>query len=67
MTKIRRLLIANRGEITCRIVATCRAMGIETVTVFAEDDRDCRMPARAILPYCWKAKTFPKPILTSKS
>ena len=38
--KIKRLLIANRGEIVCRIVATCRAMGIETVTVFAGDDRD---------------------------
>lgn len=40
MKKIKRLLIANRGEIACRIVATCRAMGIETVTVFAGDDRD---------------------------
>jgi 3-methylcrotonyl-CoA carboxylase alpha subunit len=40
MKKIKRLLIANRGEITRRIVATCRAMGIETITVFAEDDRD---------------------------
>ena len=40
MKKINRLLIANRGEIACRIVATCRAMGIETVTVFAPDDRD---------------------------
>ncbi len=38
--KIKRLLIANRGEIVCRIVATARAMGIETVTVFAPDDRD---------------------------
>ncbi len=40
MKKIKRLLIANRGEIACRIVATCRAMGIETVTLFAADDRD---------------------------
>ena len=40
MKKIKRLLIANRGEIACRIVATCRAMGIETVTVFADDDRN---------------------------
>jgi 3-methylcrotonyl-CoA carboxylase alpha subunit len=39
---IRRLLIANRGEIVCRIVATCRLMGIETVTVFAPDD--CELP-----------------------
>lgn len=35
---IKRLLIANRGEIACRIVATARAMGIETVTVYAPDD-----------------------------
>jgi 3-methylcrotonyl-CoA carboxylase alpha subunit len=40
MKKIRRLLIANRGEIACRIVATCRALGLETITVFAADDRD---------------------------
>lgn len=37
---IRRLLIANRGEIVCRIIATCRSMGIETVTVYASDDKD---------------------------
>jgi 3-methylcrotonyl-CoA carboxylase alpha subunit len=36
--KIKRLLIANRGEIVRRIVATCRVMGIETVTLFADDD-----------------------------
>lgn len=35
---IKRLLIANRGEIVCRIVSTCKLMGIETVTVFAGDD-----------------------------
>ncbi|MFO0390099.1 MAG: acetyl/propionyl/methylcrotonyl-CoA carboxylase subunit alpha [Alphaproteobacteria bacterium] len=40
MKKIKRLMIANRGEITCRIAATCRAMNIDVVTVFAEDDRD---------------------------
>ncbi len=37
---MKRLLIANRGEIVCRIVATARTMGIEAVTVFASDDRD---------------------------
>jgi acetyl/propionyl-CoA carboxylase alpha subunit len=35
---IKRLLIANRGEIVCRIISTARRMGIETVTVFAADD-----------------------------
>ena len=40
MSSIKRLLIANRGEIVCRIVATCRLMGIETVTLFADDDKE---------------------------
>src|SRR5262245_5282609 len=35
---IRRLLIANRGEIACRIARTCRAMGIATVAVFSDAD-----------------------------
>src|SRR5687767_236928 len=39
---IRRLLVANRGEIARRIFSTCRAMGIETVAVFS--DADARMP-----------------------
>ncbi|MEL0323478.1 MAG: biotin carboxylase N-terminal domain-containing protein, partial [Rhodospirillales bacterium] len=35
---IKRLLIANRGEIACRIIRTSRAMGIQTIAVYSEAD-----------------------------
>jgi acetyl-CoA carboxylase, biotin carboxylase subunit len=43
--RIRRVLIANRGEIAKRIIRTCRAQQIETVLVVSEADRDSE-PAR---------------------
>ncbi len=39
---IERLLIANRGEIACRIVRTCRRLGIETVAVHSDVDARAR-------------------------
>src|ERR1043166_1283479 len=36
----KRILIANRGEIACRVIKTARRMGIETVAVYSDADRD---------------------------
>ncbi len=40
MHQFRKILIANRGEIACRIIWTCKEMGISTVAVHSTADRD---------------------------
>jgi len=42
-----KILIANRGEIACRVIDTCRRMGVATVAVYSDADRSARHVAMA--------------------
>ncbi len=64
---IRSLLIANRGEIAVRIIRTCREMGIKTVAVYSEADKDALHVQMADKAFCIGAPPSAKSYLRMDS
>jgi len=65
--QLRRVLIANRGEIALRVVRACRELGIESIVAFSEADRDSLPVQAADRAICIGAASAAKSYLNARA
>lgn len=64
--KIKKILVANRGEIALRVLKTAREMGIKVVTIYAEDDKHLPHALESDEAYCLGEGTLADTYLNKK-
>ncbi len=63
---IQRILVANRSEIALRVIRTAREMGIESVAVYAQADRDAQYVAQADAAYALTGESYAETYMTAE-
>ena len=47
MKKFKRILVANRGEIALRVIRACKELGIRSVAIYSEEDKNALFRTKA--------------------